>query len=184
MGVLALIFAVRAFLAWLVVRRDARDDYDYKRSNGMVPDAISRENYERIYRKVYNPRGPIHIAGAMIAILLVTPIAMKVFEVVFDLIYHLSGQSRVIEPGYLVWHFFLFFSMIAVWVGVAYLAARQYHKAAPGNLQFELNQYLYGPDDTLDQHVYDGEDRSPKSYLVLALIISVLTIAAYALRQF
>jgi len=147
MGVLALIFALRALLAWQVVRRDARSDYAYKHANGMVPDAIDRGNYERIYRKVYNPRGPIHVAGAMIAILLVTPIAMKVFEVVFNLIYNLSGQNRVIEPGFLVWHFFLFFSMIAVWVSVAYLAARQYHRTSPGSLQFELDQYLYGDED-------------------------------------
>lgn len=146
-GALALIFGLRAFFAWMAVSRDAKADYAYKQANGMVPDVLDRENYEQIYRRVYSPRGPIHVAGAMIAILLVTPLAMKLFELGFNLLYNLSGQSRVIEPGYLVWHFFLFFSMIAVWVGVAYLAARRYHRTMPGSLQYEMDQYLYGDDD-------------------------------------
>lgn len=147
MAVLALVFGIRAFMAWHSVRSDARADYEYKRSNGMVPDALDRETYEAIYQRVYSPRGPIHVAAAMLAILCVTPVAMYIFEAFLNLIYNLSGQSRVIEPGYLVWQFFLFFGMIAVWVGIAYLAARRYHSKAPGSLQFEMDQHLYGADD-------------------------------------
>ena len=147
MGVIALIFGVRAFVGWLQVRSDARTDYDYKYDNGMVSDAMGRETYEQIYRKVYGPRGPLHVAGAMLAILVATPIAMIGFEAGLNLAYNLSGQSRVIEPGYLVWQFFLFFGMIAVWVGIAYLAARRYHRTEPGSLQFEMDRYLYGDVD-------------------------------------
>ena len=147
MACLACLFGIRALLAWYGVRRDAQADYSYKQANGMVPDSIDRENYEKIYRKVYNPRGPIHIAAAMLGILLVTPLAMWLFEKGLNLLYNLSGQSRVIEPGFLVWHFFLFFGMIAVWVLVAYVVARNYHKSAPGSLQFEMDQYLYGDED-------------------------------------
>ena len=144
MGSIAFIFTLRAFIAWRQVRNDAQADFDYKKSNGMVDDTLNRETYEQIYRRVYNPRGPLHVAAAMLIILVVTPLAMEVFEKLFDLIYNLSGQSRVIEPGYLVWHFYIFFGMIAVWVGVSYLAARRYHRTAPGSLQFELDKHLYG----------------------------------------
>jgi len=147
MGALALIFGVRSFLGWRRVRRDAREDYEYKRSNGMVPDNLDQETYERIYRRVHGPRGPLHVAGAMIAILGVTPFAMWGFERGLNLIYNLSGQSRVIEPGFLVWQFFLFFGMIAVWVSIAYFVAKRYHRNAPGNLQYEIDQHLYGDID-------------------------------------
>ena len=147
MGVIALVFGVRTFVGWQQVRRDARADYEYKLANGMVPDAMDRETYEQIYHRVYSPRGPLHVAGAMLAILIATPIAMLGFEAGLNLMYNLSGQSRVIEPGYLVWQFFLFFGMIAVWVGIAYLAARRYHRTAPGSLQFEMDQHLYGDVD-------------------------------------
>ena len=147
MGAIALVFGIRTFVGWQQVRRDARADYDYKCANGMVPDTMNRETYEQIYRHVYGPRGPLHVAGAMLAILIATPIAMLGFEAGLNLMYNLSGQSRVIEPGYLVWQFFLFFGMIAVWVGIAYLAARRYHRTAPGSLQFEMDQHLYGDVD-------------------------------------
>jgi len=147
MGVIALTFAVRALIGWQQVCRDARADYNYKRANGMVPDVMTQETYEQIYRRVYAPRGPLHVAGAMLAILAATPLAMLGFEAGLNLIYNLSGQSRVIEPGYLVWQFFLFFGMIAVWAGIAYLAARRYHLTAPGSLQFEIDQHLYGDAD-------------------------------------
>lgn len=147
MGVLALIFGVRTFIGWQQVRRDAREDYEYKRRNGMVPDNLDREIYEQIYRRVYGPRGPLHVVGAMVAILLATPVAMLGFEQGLNWIYNLSGQSRVIEPGFLVWQFFLFFGMIAVWVSIAYFVAKRYHSKAPGNLQYEIDQHLYGDID-------------------------------------
>ena len=147
MGGIAFVFALRAFIGWQQVRRDARGDFEYKKFNGMINDTISRETYEQIYRRVYGPRGPLHVAVAMLAILIATPLAMMGFEAGLDLIYNLSGQSRVIEPGFLVWQFFLFFGMIAVWVGIAYLVARHYHRTAPGSLQFELDKYLYGATD-------------------------------------
>jgi len=83
----------------------------------------------------------------MIAILVATPVAMLGFERGLNFIYNLSGQSRVIEPGYLVWQFFLFFGMIAVWVSIAYFVAKRYHRKAPGNLQYEIDQHLYGDID-------------------------------------
>lgn len=144
MGVLALIFGIRTLLGWQQVRSDARADYDYKQANGMIPDSLDRESYEQIYRRVYGPRGPLHVAAAMLAILVLTPLAMWGFEAGLNWIYNLSGQSRVIEPGYLVWQFFLFFGMIAVWVAIAYHAAKRYHRTAPGSLQFEIDQHLYG----------------------------------------
>lgn len=147
MGVMALVFGARAFLSWRQVRNDARTDFDYKHAKGMVPDSLDRENYEQIYRRVYGPRGPLHVAGALLAILMITPLAMWGFEAGLNWVYNLSGQSRVIEPGYLVWQFFLFFGMIAVWVTIAYTAAKRYHRNAPGSLQFEIDEHLYGDID-------------------------------------
>ncbi len=183
MGLIALIFGARALLAWQAVRRDARADYEYKHANGMVPDSLSREHYERIYRKVYSPRGPLHIAGAMIAILLATPLAMVFFEAGFRALYNLSGQSRVIEPGYLVWHFFLFFGIIAVWVSIVYFAARRYHRTESGSLQYEIDQYLYGRDELADLYSDNEEENELKKRLILTLIAAVVAMVVFAMRR-
>jgi len=39
------------------------------------------------------------------------------------------------------------FGMIAVWVSIAYFVAKRYHRKAPGNLQYEIDQHLYGDID-------------------------------------
>jgi len=104
MAGVAFIFGCRAFFAWLTVKQDAAADYTYKHANGMLPDALSREDYEAIYRRVYAPREAIYVAAGMLAVLLVTPIAMIIFEFGLNWIYNLSGQNRAIEPGFLAWH--------------------------------------------------------------------------------
>lgn len=147
MAAFVIVFGVRALWGSWQVHKDARDDYKYKRANTMMPDVLDEATYIKIYRRVYGPRGPIHVALAMLATLIATPLAMILFEKGLNLIYNLSGQNRVIEPGYLVWQFFLFFGMIAVWVGIAYLFARRYHQTAPGSLQFEIDHFLYGDED-------------------------------------
>ena len=144
MAALALIFGLRAALGWVRVRKDARDDYVYKQGNNMMPGALTQSDYEKIYCRVYGPRGPIYVAAAMVGILVLTPLAMIAFEFLLNWIYNLSGQNRVIEPGYLVWQFFLFFGMIAVWVTIGYVASRRYHQTTPGSLQFEMDEHLYG----------------------------------------
>jgi len=147
MAVLAVIFGIRTVLGLRQVRRDASSDFDYKRTNGMVPDTMDQDSYEKIYRRVYGPRGSAYVASVMLAILIITPLAMAAFGFGLNFIYNLSGQDRVIEPGYLVWQFFIFFGIIAVWVGIAYVAARRYHQNAPGSLQFEIDQHIYGGSD-------------------------------------
>jgi hypothetical protein len=151
LGALALFFGARTALGWVRVRGDASDDYDYKKGQGMVPDGLPREAYERIYKRVYGPRGPAHVAAGALAILVLTPVVMFAFEAFLNLMYNLSGQSRVIEPGYLVWQFFIFFGLIATWVGIGYAASRRYHQTAPGNLQYEIDQHLYGGEDFGDE---------------------------------
>jgi len=138
------LFALRWALASWTVARDAAADYDYRQPQGMIPNGLSRERYEAIYRRVFAPRAPLYVAGTVLAILIVTPLAMVGLEQGLNLAYNLSGQSRVIEPGYLVWQFFLYFGLLFVWGGVAYLAARQYHRRTPGSLTSEINAALYG----------------------------------------
>jgi hypothetical protein len=141
------IYGLRAWLGYRNVARDAASDYDYKHPQGMIPAGLSRAQYEAIYRRVHAPRAPGYIAVTVLGLLIATPIAMILLEQGLNFIYNVSGQPRSIEPGYLVWQFFLFFGVIATWVGVAYLAARRYHRLTPGNLQSEIDDVLYGGDD-------------------------------------
>lgn len=149
LGLLALIatfHSVKAVLGYLAVAKDAESDYQYKTERAMVPMKLPKESYLAIYKRVNNPRGSAYVAGGLWAILLTTPILFFVLGWILNAIYNLSGQNRVIEPGYLVWQFMLFFLVVMIWAGIAYAVARHYHRHTPGSLQFEIDEALYGED--------------------------------------
>ena len=134
LGLLVLIglfYGVQAAIGYRAVARDARSDYAYKKSEGMIDKRLSEEGYIRAYKRFNNPRRPAYIASTIAAILLLTWPAMGLIELVLRQAWQFSGRSRTIEPGFLVWQFFIFFSIIGIWVIIAYLGARRYHRFAP-----------------------------------------------------
>lgn len=137
-ALVALAFTLRAVIGWLGLRRDAEDDFDYRAQHGMVPSGVDRTAFVSTYCRVNGPRTSIYAAVALWSVLLATPIIAKILEIGLDLLWQLSGQSRVFEPGYLVWAFFIFFGLFGAWAGIAYLVARRYHARTPGRLDDEL----------------------------------------------
>lgn len=137
-GLVALLYTVRALIGWSRVGHEAREDFDYRRENDMLPPTVDRDIFTRVYRRVNGPRGETHVAAALWAVLLGTPIIAKILELLLEGLYQATGQSRVFEPGFLVWQFFIFFGLMGAWAGIAYLAARHFHKHAPARFDEEI----------------------------------------------
>ena len=140
--VIGLVYALRAFIGYRAVARDAEDDYNYKQPQGMIDKRLSKEGYIRAYKRFHNPRGPAYVAAAVGAILVLTWPAMALLELILEQAWQLSGRSRVIEPGFLVWQFIIFFSIIGIWVAISYVVSKRYHRSAPGTFAFEIEQEL------------------------------------------
>lgn len=134
----ALVFTLRAVVGWVGLSREAEEDFRYREANAMVPMGASRERYVAAYRRVNAPRLSLHAAGALWAVLLLTPVIAVVLEFLLELLWQATGQSRVFEPGYLVWQFFIFFGLVGTWAAIGWIAARLYHGRAPGRLEDEL----------------------------------------------
>lgn len=134
----AIAFSARAAFGLLSIGREAGADYDYRVAHGMLPGATPRERYVSAYRRVNGPRLALHLAGALWAVLLLTPVIAVVLEFLLEQLWQATGQSRVFEPGYLVWQFFIFFGLVGTWAAIGWLAARRYHGRAPGRLEDEL----------------------------------------------
>ena len=134
----ALVFSVRALLGWSGLSREAGEDFDYRAREGMVPSGVSREHYVATYRRVNAPRLATHAAAALWAALVATPVIAFVMEFLLDVLWRLTGRSRVFEPGYLVWAFFIFFGLMGAWAAIGWIAARRYHKHAPARFEDEL----------------------------------------------
>ena len=138
LAVIGLVYALRAFLGYRNVARDAEEDYNYKHPQGMIDKRLSKAGYIRAYKRFHNPRGSAYVAGAIAAILILTWPAMALLEFILEQAWQLSGRSRAIEPGFLVWQFIVFFSVIGFWVFIASKAARRYHRYAPVTFRDEM----------------------------------------------
>ena len=136
----ALVYTVRAVVGWAAVRGEAQSDYDYRAANGMVPRGVGQQDYIATYRRVNGPRGSIHAAAALWAMLLATPLIAVIMEFLLNQLWLATGQSRVFEPGYLVWAFFIFFGLMGAWAAIGFIAARRYHKHAPARFEDELRR--------------------------------------------
>lgn len=135
---IGVVYALRAFFGYRNVARDAEADYDYKQPQGMIDKRLSKEGYIRAYKRFHNPRGPAYVAGAIAAIIILTWPAMALLGFILEQIWQLSGRPRNIEPGFLVWQFIIFFSIIGFWVFIASRAARRYHRFAPVTFRDEM----------------------------------------------
>ena len=134
----AVAFSIRAVLGLVGLRAEAEADYDYRHARNMVPGGASREHYVESYLRVNRPRGSLHTAAALWAVLGLTPVIAIVMEFLLELLWQATGQSRVFEPGYLVWAFFIFFGLLGAWAGIGYAVARRYHRHAPRRLEDEI----------------------------------------------
>lgn len=134
----ALIYSVRALIGWSRVTSEARDDYQYRTQHGMLNTNLKEDQFVSVYKRVNGPRGETHIAVALWVVLIGTPVFAKILEILLEAVYQLTGRSRVFEPGFLVWQFFIFFGLFAAWAAIGFLVARHYHAKAPARFDEEI----------------------------------------------
>jgi hypothetical protein len=135
---LAVIFGLRTWLAYRRLTAEAEAEWDYQVSENMQDLRLTKTAFVRAFRKVSAPRASLYLAGGLAAILLLTPIAFGLINLGLYGVWKASGESRVFEPGYLVWEFSIFFAIIAIWALIGANVARRYHRNAPGLMRDEL----------------------------------------------
>ncbi|PHR61212.1 MAG: hypothetical protein COA43_04330 [Robiginitomaculum sp.] len=138
MGLVASFFGIWAFVGYRKLAGDAAADWDYKLANNMQDLRLTKEAYIRAYRKVNAPRFPLYMAAGAGLILLLTPVVFSLINLGLYGVWIFSDKSRVFEPGYLVWTFSIFFSLIGAWAFIGASVARRFHAKAPGPIRDEL----------------------------------------------
>jgi len=141
-ALIALIYGVRAFIGYRTVAKDAEIDFAYKSEQGMLDKRLDKPAYIRAYKRFHNPRSKAFVAGGLTAILVLTAPALLVIQIILEQLWLLNGQPRTFEPGFLVWQFIIFFSIIGIWAFIAYMTARQFHRHAPISLRDEILREL------------------------------------------
>jgi len=138
LALIALIYGVRAIIGYRNVARDAEADYNFKLGENMIDPRLTQAGYIRAYKRFHNPRGLLFMASGLSAILILTAPALLGIQILLNQLWIFTDRSRVFEPGYLVWQFIIFFSLIAIWAGIAYFTARQFHRNSPVTLRDEM----------------------------------------------
>ncbi len=130
-SLIAAIYTVRAIRGYRRVAEDAESDYAFRQREGLLGGWESHSAYVQDYRRYHAPRGLAYVAGAMIVILLLTYPVFTFINFALEQLWIATGRSDVVYPGYLVWQFMIFFSVIGFWGLIIYLTARRYHRRAP-----------------------------------------------------
>ena len=138
LAVLALLFGGRAWFSYRKLTQDAQVDWAYQVDHNMQDLRLSEQSFVNVYRKVNAPRLPLYLAIGSALIFGLTPIVLGLLNVLLWGLWKLNGSSRVFEPGYLVWEFFIFFGLIALWALIGASVARRYHANGPGLMRDEL----------------------------------------------
>lgn len=140
--IVAALFYLRAFLGYRTVSKEAPADYDYKLSQGMLPKTMSEAAYIRAYKRYHAPRAPLHVAGVLSAIAILTLPALGVFYWITFTLWEMNGKDKVFAPGLLVHSLLMFFLIIFFWALLAFLTARNYHSKTPISLSDEIEKEL------------------------------------------
>lgn len=135
---LAVVFGVRAWLAYRRLTGEAEAEWDYRVSENMQDLRLDKAGFVRAYRRANAPRLPLYMAIGAVSLLALTPIVFALINVGLWGLWKATGESRVFEPGYLVWQFSIFFALIASWTILVTNVARKYHGNMPGLMRDEL----------------------------------------------
>ena len=139
-GLVALIYALRAWMGYRQVRRDAVDDFAYKSHKGMIDPEVTQSDYVRAYIRYYGPRSIAYIAGGLTAVLVLTWPAFALINFILHQLWLMTEKSPFYEPGFFLWQFMVFFAMVGTWALIIYLTARRYHRHAPISFKRELTR--------------------------------------------
>ena len=140
--IIAALFFLRAFLGFRAVAQEAPADYQYKQGQNMLPNNISEAAYIRAYKRYHAPRAPLHVAGVLSAIAILTLPALGVFYWITFVLWEMNGKDKVFAPGLLVHSLLMFFLIIFFWAFLAFLTAKNYHSKTPQSLQDEIEKEM------------------------------------------
>lgn len=141
LGLLAL--GVRAWWGLRQATRDGREEWQFRQSR--FPERAygrSEEEFVRIHRRHAFPLGTLYGVGVVAVALLLSPVALGLMSAVWHTLWIWSGRPLNFSEGTLIWQFFLFFGLIAIWAGCAALAAWHYHRRPKKDLESLLRDGL------------------------------------------
>ncbi len=126
----------------ITVARDAADEWRVRVEKGDSRlSGLSEAQFARTYQRCYGPRAQGYILAALGTIALATPLVLAPLGAALRWMTRDVDMVRVRQlevQGDLVFQFFLFLALPAVWAGIAAVFARIYYRRKPMRFDSEL----------------------------------------------
>ena len=112
--------------------------YDERIATGELPRDVSRERFTDAFVEAEGPRIHTYRWVAAAASILLLPILVRVFNVIWDFVWVMVGKPRVFEAGFMMHTFCTFLFAMSVIVAILFFTMRRYYKTAPPSLKKQL----------------------------------------------
>lgn len=134
-GIAAALIACGLVAAFHVIRRrldaEAREEYPRrKRDKPSTVAGVDEQTFAALFVKSHAPRWMLYAAGALFAVLAISPVALLAVPLAYDGIWRMNGAPDWAGRGGYVYMFSLLFGIVAFWAAAAGAVVRVMHKRA------------------------------------------------------
>ncbi|GJL97476.1 MAG: hypothetical protein DHS20C06_12930 [Hyphobacterium sp.] len=156
-AVIAVTIAMGLLIRWTIavagLKADAISEYQNRLSDrAHTVEGVNQAAFVRLYVDGHSPRWTLYAAAALIAAILITPIAIFGLQAFWVWITHQVNASDVFAPGYYPWMFYTFFGLVGAWAFCGFIAARFHHTRAPETFNAALMRARGEPLDDVEIH--------------------------------
>lgn len=128
------------YLRWKDMPELAGAVYEERIASGELPKSVNREVFTNAFTESEGPRRQTYRWAAAIASLLLLPILVRIFNVLWNIGWAASGKPEVFEEGYMTHTFCTYLFAMGVVITILYFTMRRYYRAAPPSLKTQLRR--------------------------------------------
>jgi len=125
---------------WQEMPELASTVYDERIKSGEISKKISRERFSEAFIKTDGPRRETYRWGAAISSLLLLPILVRIFNVIWNFMWAVAGKPGVFEEGYMIHTFSTYLFAMGVVITILFFTMRRFYRDAPPSLKTQLRK--------------------------------------------
>lgn len=127
-------------LKWRATYRAESSSFELFRQTGELKPSVAREDFKRLYLRSEGPRFWTYVFVSLVVVVLVFPLVLGLFNLVWVYFWHRSGELPWFEAGQLVHGLIFAMFSVAAMFALAYVAMRAYHSNRPQKLRTGLKR--------------------------------------------
>ncbi|MEM9669942.1 MAG: hypothetical protein AAF950_13530 [Pseudomonadota bacterium] len=125
-------------LRWQATKRAEAETYHQYMESGELDKRVERADFRDVFMRSEGPLfGTVLLGSTLIAIIML-PVLLIVFNLVWQGVWRSGGQSPVMEVGQLPHLIVLTVVMVGALFAIAYVCMRWYHERRPKKLRTEI----------------------------------------------